>query len=67
MHSPLTEAELRAAWQRLRMSGDFDKAMSRTPVRCAVEAAARAFNARIRTRETRSLDAKERAAGERES
>ncbi|WP_422392532.1 hypothetical protein [Mycetohabitans rhizoxinica] len=46
MHKPISESELRRAWRRLRMVGDFDTAMRHTAVRRVVESAARAMRAR---------------------
>ncbi|WP_422393388.1 hypothetical protein [Mycetohabitans endofungorum] len=46
MHTSISESELRRAWQRLRMVGDFDIAMRHTAVRRVVESAARAMRAR---------------------
>jgi hypothetical protein len=63
MRAPLTDAELRAAWERLRMVGDFDTSMRHRAVRQAVESAARALQIRDRKRCHR-LDAKRRSAGD---
>lgn len=64
MRTPVTEMELRAAWCRLRMVGDFDTSMRHQAVRCAVESAARAMQARERSRKQRTVDAKRRAAND---
>ncbi|MDR6387594.1 hypothetical protein [Paraburkholderia phenoliruptrix] len=62
MRAPITEAELRAAWQRLRMVGDFDSSMRHRAVHRAVESAARAMQARKCDRP--GYDAKRRAAND---
>ncbi|WP_207003930.1 hypothetical protein [Trinickia mobilis] len=64
MQAPLTDAELRAAWERLRMTGDFDESMRHRAVRRAVESAARALQTREHVRRLRSYDAKRRAAND---
>ncbi|ORC43843.1 hypothetical protein B2G74_33585 [Burkholderia sp. A27] len=64
MRAPITEAELRAAWQRLRMVGDFDSAMRHRAVHRVVESAAHAMQAREHDR--RRYDAKRRAANDRD-
>jgi len=64
MRAPITEAELRAAWQRLRMVGDFDSSMRHRAVHRVVESAARAMQAREHDR--RRYDAKRRAANDRD-
>ncbi|AXF09554.1 hypothetical protein CUJ91_17650 [Paraburkholderia graminis] len=64
MHAPITEAELRAAWQRLQMVGDFDSSMRHRAVRRAVESAARAMH--VREYDRLSYDAKRRAANDRD-
>jgi len=64
MRAPITEAELRAAWQRLRMVGDFDSSMRHRAVRRAVESAARAMQTREYDR--LAYDAKRRAANDRD-
>ncbi|TKC83441.1 hypothetical protein FAZ69_23415 [Trinickia terrae] len=63
MQAPLTDADLRAAWQRLRMVGDFDTSMRHRAVRIVVESAARALQQRDHRRFLR-LDAKRLAAGD---
>lgn len=62
MRAPITETELRAAWLRLRMAGDFDASMRHRAVRCAVESAARAMQ--VREHDRRCNDAKRRAAND---
>ncbi|MFL9993070.1 hypothetical protein PQR34_19610 [Paraburkholderia sediminicola] len=64
MRAPITETELRAAWQHLRMIGDFDSSMRHRAVRRVVESAARAMQARGHDR--RRYDAKRRAANDRD-
>lgn len=64
MRAPITEAELRAAWQRLRMVGDFDSSMRHRAVRRAVESAARAMQARELDRS--GYDAKRRTGNDRD-
>ncbi|MGC2960194.1 hypothetical protein ACPUET_09480 [Paraburkholderia graminis] len=62
MRAPISEAELRAAWQRLQMVGDFDSSMRHQAVHRAVESAARAIKAREYDR--LSHEAKRRAAND---
>ncbi|WP_082727828.1 hypothetical protein [Burkholderia mayonis] len=62
MRAPLSDVELRAAWSRLRMVGDFDTAPQ--AVRLVVESAARAMQDREKARLRRSFDAKRRAAND---
>ncbi|WP_254367050.1 hypothetical protein [Paraburkholderia sp. NMBU_R16] len=57
------DRELRAAWRRLRMVGDFDTSMRNRAVRVAVEAAARALRDRSSLTK-RPRDAKLRAAND---
>jgi hypothetical protein len=64
MRAPLTEADLRAAWERLRMTGDFDASMRHRAVRRAVESAARAMQTREHIRKSRHVDAKRRASND---
>lgn len=64
MHAPLTEAELRIAWRRLNMVGDFDASMRNRAVRLAVESAARAMHAREQVRSRYAIDTKRRAAND---
>jgi hypothetical protein len=64
MHAPLTDADLRATWQRLHMTGDFDASMRNRAVRRAVEGAARTFQAREQERNQRQFDAKRRATND---
>lgn len=64
MRAPLTEIELRAAWHRLRMVGDFDVSMRHHAVRLVVESAARALQDREQTRLRRNFDSKRRAAND---
>jgi hypothetical protein len=40
---PVSNLELRAAWRRLRMVGDFDRYMRRPAIRLVIESAARAL------------------------
>jgi hypothetical protein len=65
MHAPLTDLELRAAWHRLRMVGDFDAAMRHRAVRLVVESAARAMQQREQARTRPGIDAKRRASNDR--
>jgi hypothetical protein len=46
MRAPLSDIELRIAWWRLRMIGDYDTAMRIRAVRLAVESAALAMKDR---------------------
>lgn len=62
MRAPITDLELRAAWHRLRMVGDFDASMRHRAVRLVVESAARAMGDREQARLLRTFDAKRRAA-----
>lgn len=62
MRAPLSELELRAAWSRLRMVGDFD--MAPPAVRPVVESAARAMQNREYVRLRCSFDAKRCAAND---
>ncbi|AIV84512.1 MULTISPECIES: hypothetical protein [Burkholderia] len=62
MRAPLSELELRAAWSRLRMVGDFD--MAPPAVRLVVESAARAMQSREYVRLRCSFDAKRCAAND---
>ena len=64
MHMPLTDPELRLAWSRLRMVGDFDSSMRNRAVRLAVESAARAMQAREHVRSRYAVDTKRRAAND---
>jgi hypothetical protein len=64
MTETFTEPELRAAWNRLRMAGDFDASMRRTAVRRAIECAARAMRARELRRITPTTDLKRRSAND---
>lgn len=57
------DQELRAAWRRLRMVGDFDTSMRNRPMRVAVKAAARAMQERSLPTK-RPCDAKVRAAND---
>ncbi|SUW59068.1 Uncharacterised protein [Burkholderia oklahomensis] len=62
MRAPLSELELRVAWSRLRMVGDFDTAPP--AVRLVVESAARAMQDREQVRLRRTFDAKRCAAND---
>ncbi|KVK71720.1 hypothetical protein [Burkholderia sp. MSMB1498] len=62
MRAPLSELELRVAWSRLRMVGDFDTAPP--AVRLAVESATRAMRDREQARLRRTFDAKRCAAND---
>ncbi|WP_028206596.1 hypothetical protein [Paraburkholderia nodosa] len=64
MRTPITEFELRAAWHRLRMVGDFEMSMRNRAVRLVVESAARAMLAREQMRMRNSIDAKRLAAND---
>jgi hypothetical protein len=64
MRAPLTDIELRAAWHRLRMTGDFDTSMRQRAVRLAVESAARAMQDREQARVRHAFDAKRHAAND---
>lgn len=64
MRAPLTDLDLRAAWHRLRMVGDFDTSMRNRAVRLAVESAARAMQDRQQARARRAVDGKRRAAND---
>lgn len=66
MRAPLTDIELRAAWHRLRMAGDFDVSMRHRAVRLAVESAARAMQDREQIRARLDYDTKRRAANDRD-
>jgi len=57
------DQELRAAWRRLRMVGDFETSMRNRAVRMAVKAAARAMRERSFPTK-RPCDAKLRAAND---
>ncbi len=65
MRAPITDLELRAAWHRLRMVGDFDMSMRHRAVRLVVESAARAMQDREQARWRSSIDAKRLAANDR--
>lgn len=62
MRAPITDLELRTAWHRLRMAGDFDASMRHRAVRVAVESAARAMQDREQASLRRTFDTKRRAA-----
>ncbi|WP_261536801.1 hypothetical protein [Burkholderia multivorans] len=64
MRAPLTDVDLRAAWHRLRMVGDFDTSIRHRAVRLVVESAARAMQDREQVRMRRSFDAKRCAAND---
>ncbi|MDR8088585.1 hypothetical protein [Burkholderia gladioli] len=64
MRAPLSDIELRAAWHRMRMVGDFDASMRHRAVRLAVESAARALQQREQARLHRAFDAKRHAAND---
>ncbi|MBY4796613.1 hypothetical protein [Burkholderia multivorans] len=64
MRAPLTDVDLRAAWHRLRMVGDFDTSIRHRAVRLVVESAARAMQDREKARSRRSSDAKRCAAND---
>ena len=60
----VSDSELRAAWRRLRMVGDFDTSMQHGAVRRAVECAARAMRVRAHRQLSRYADNKRRAAND---
>ncbi|UEP52045.1 hypothetical protein LMA00_21700 [Burkholderia ambifaria] len=64
MRAPLTDIDLRAAWHRLRMVGDFDVSMRHRAVRLVVESAARAMQDHEQARLRRTFDVKRRAAND---
>ncbi|MBU9134946.1 hypothetical protein KTD17_18265 [Burkholderia multivorans] len=64
MRAPLTDVDLRAAWHRLRMVGDFDTSIRHRAVRLVVESAARAMQDRERARLRSASDVKRRAAND---
>ncbi|KWF09562.1 hypothetical protein [Burkholderia pseudomultivorans] len=64
MRAPLTDIDLRAAWHRLRMVGDFDASIRNRAVRLVVESAARAMQDREQARMRRTFDVKRRAAND---
>ncbi|RKU01804.1 hypothetical protein C7H84_18990 [Burkholderia sp. Nafp2/4-1b] len=64
MRAPLTELDLRAAWHRLRMVGDFEASMRHRAVRLVVESAARAMQEREQVRSRRAFDVKRSAAND---
>ncbi|KWC22737.1 hypothetical protein WL48_18630 [Burkholderia ubonensis] len=64
MRAPLTDIDLRAAWHRLRMVGDFDTSMRHRAVRLVVESAARAMQDREQARSRRAFDVKRCAAND---
>ncbi|WP_334017656.1 hypothetical protein [Burkholderia gladioli] len=64
MRAPLSDIELRAAWHRMRIVGDFDASMRHRAVRLAVESAARALQQREQARQHRAFDAKRHAAND---
>jgi hypothetical protein len=64
MSDALTDCELRIAWRRLRMVGDFDTSMRHSAVRRVVESAARAMRLRSHRREQSYADNKRRAAND---
>jgi hypothetical protein len=66
MSDAIAEFELRNAWRRLRMVGDFETAMRHSAVRRAVESAARAMRSRRRPCERPYIDTKRRAANDTE-
>ncbi|MGN6668631.1 MAG: hypothetical protein ACTHKH_16920 [Trinickia sp.] len=63
-HDAVTETELRAAWRRLHMVGNYEASMQHGAVRRAVESAARAMRARAHRRERDYADNKRRAAND---
>ncbi|ARL35337.1 hypothetical protein [Burkholderia pseudomallei] len=64
MRAPLTDVDLRAAWHRLRMVGDFDTSIRHRAVRLVVESAARAMQDREQARSRRASEVKRRAAND---
>lgn len=64
MCTQCNDQELRAAWRRLRMVGDFDTSIRNRAVRRAVQAAARAMRDREHAGPRRRFDAKLRAAND---
>ncbi|HEF4757272.1 hypothetical protein UA18_00416 [Burkholderia multivorans] len=64
MRAPLTDVDLRAAWHRLHMVGDFDTSIRHRAVRLVVESAARAMQDREQARLRRASDVKRRAAND---
>ncbi|CAE6823870.1 hypothetical protein R69746_06181 [Paraburkholderia aspalathi] len=64
MRAPITDLELRAAWHRLRMVGDFDTSMRHRAVRLVVESAARAIQNREQARTRRGFDVKRNSAND---
>ncbi|CAB5285421.1 hypothetical protein IST455A_04802 [Burkholderia multivorans] len=64
MRAPLTDVDLRAAWHRLRMAGDFDTSIRHRAVRLVVESAARAMQDREQARLRSASDVKRRAAND---
>lgn len=60
----IPDFELRSAWRRLRMVGDFDTSMQHNAIRRAVESAARAMRLRGRRHEAACTDNKRRAAND---
>ncbi|GAB5098726.1 hypothetical protein [Caballeronia sp. HLA56] len=64
MRESLSETDLRAAWKRLHLVGDYDMSMRHRAVRLAVEAAAHAWRNREQARTRQALDAKRRAAND---
>ncbi|KVQ57516.1 hypothetical protein [Burkholderia territorii] len=64
MRAPLSDIDLRAAWHRLHMVGDFDAAIRHRAVRLVVESAARAMQDREQARKRRTFDMKRCAAND---
>jgi hypothetical protein len=64
MSDAISDFDLRVAWRRLRMVGDFDTSMRHSAVRRVMESAARAMQLRDHCRGEPYPDNKSRAAND---